>query len=56
MTEDEMLYREAMRCIENLVEEVLERCDEVAAENHFDRDWVLDRFRERFMRAKRSSS
>jgi len=52
MAEDE-LYKQAMKRIDELVEEVFERCDDVADKNHFDRNWVLERFREKFNATKR---
>lgn len=54
MTGDEKVYREAMKCVDDLVQEVFRRCDEVAEENHFEPDWILDAFREKFNRAKRN--
>lgn len=48
MENNEKLYFEALAVVENLVDEVIERCNEVAEENHFEREWVLRRFRERF--------
>lgn len=51
--EEEKLYNTAMEKIDDLVQEVFERCDEVAKENHFEQEWVLGRFRERFNRKKR---
>ena len=48
-----MLYKHAMKRVAELVEEVLQICDEVADENKYERDWVLDRFREKFNKARR---
>lgn len=56
MSEEEILYNQAMKRISELVEEVLESCDDLANENHYERDWVLDRFREQFNKAKRINS
>jgi hypothetical protein len=53
MTED-ALYKQAMKRIDELVEEVLQICDEVADENHYQREWVLDQFRDKFNKAKRT--
>ena len=53
MREDEKLYQDAMKCVDGLVQEVFERCDEVAELNHLERDWVLEMFREKFGRARR---
>ncbi|WP_192043673.1 hypothetical protein [Paenibacillus rhizovicinus] len=55
MVEDDELYKHAMKRIDELVEEVFQICDEVADENHYEREWVLDRFRARFSAAKRKS-
>ncbi|WP_066297798.1 hypothetical protein [Bacillus sp. FJAT-29937] len=54
MTEDEMLYKQAMKRIAELVEEVFLIFDEVADENQYEREWVLDRFRAEFNKAKRT--
>jgi len=56
LSEEEILYNQAMKRISELVEEVLESCDDLANENHYERDWVLDRFREQFNKAKRINS
>lgn len=56
MNEEENLYREAMKRVDELVEEVFERCDELADANHFEKEWVLERFREKFSQAKRKRS
>ncbi|NEZ44366.1 hypothetical protein GQA12_22875 [Paenibacillus alvei] len=56
LPEEDILYKQAMKRISELVEEVLEICDDVANENHYERDWVLDRFREQFNKAKRTIS
>ncbi|MGG4106735.1 hypothetical protein AAXB25_22815 [Paenibacillus lautus] len=53
-SEDDMLYKHAMKRITELVEEVFQICDEVADENQYEREWVLDRFREQFSKAKRT--
>ncbi|WP_145142125.1 hypothetical protein [Paenibacillus sp. Y412MC10] len=53
MDEEDTIYKDAMKRIAELVEEVIQVCDEVADENHYERDWVLDRFREQFSKAKR---
>lgn len=56
MSDDSKLYKEAMERIDELVEEVVQTCIEVADENHYERVWVLERFRERFNKAKRTIS
>lgn len=52
MDEEEKLYKKAMERIDELVAEVLQSCNDVADENHYEKEWVLDRFRERFNKAK----
>lgn len=54
MSDESTLYKQATKRIDELVEEVLQTCDEVADENHYEREWVLGRFRERFNKAKRA--
>lgn len=54
VSDESMLYKQAMIRIDELVEEVMQICDEVAEENHYERVWVLERFRERFNKAKRT--
>lgn len=51
--EDKAVYKQAMKRIDELVEQVMQTCDEVADENHYDRIWVMERFRDRFNQAKR---
>nr|WP_301289987.1 hypothetical protein [Paenibacillus sp. 1781tsa1] len=55
MDDDKKLYKKAIERIDELVDEVLQTCNEVADDNHYDRDWVLDRFRTRFNRARKES-
>ncbi|MGG3800436.1 hypothetical protein [Metabacillus fastidiosus] len=52
--EDKIVYKQAMMRMDELVEEVLQICDDVAEENHFERDWVLEAFRSKFNKAKRT--
>lgn len=56
MSDESKLYKEAMERIDELVEEVLQTCLEVADENHYERIGVLERFREKFNKAKRTKS
>lgn len=56
MTDEEKVYKEALNAVDELVQEVLARCDAVAEANHFEPEWVLDRFKERFGRAKRQNT
>lgn len=51
--EEDTLYNEAMKRIDELVKEVMYICEEVAEQNNYDKEWVLDRFREKFNKAKR---
>jgi len=53
LSEDEKVYKQAMERIDELVEEVIQNCIDVADENHYERGWVLDRFRAKFNSAKR---
>ncbi|MBU8773204.1 hypothetical protein [Cytobacillus oceanisediminis] len=53
MSDESKLYKEAMERIDELVEEVMQTCEEVADENHYERVWVLEKFRDRFNQAKR---
>ncbi|WP_200878319.1 hypothetical protein [Lysinibacillus fusiformis] len=53
MSEDEKVYKQAMERMDELVEEVIQICIDVADENHYEREWVLDRFRAKFNSAKR---
>lgn len=53
MSEDEKVYKQAMERMDELVEEVIQTCIDVADENHYEREWVLDRFRSKFNSAKR---
>lgn len=55
MSDDSKLYKEALERIDELVEEVVQTCIEVADENHYERVWVLERFREKFNKAKRTN-
>ncbi len=53
MSDDNKLYKQAMERIDELVEEVIETCLEVADENDYERVWVLEHFRKRFNKTKR---
>lgn len=53
MSDESKLYKEAMERIDELVEEVMQTCEELADENHYERVWVLEKFRDRFNQAKR---
>ncbi|QPA61340.1 hypothetical protein [Lysinibacillus sphaericus] len=53
MSEDEKVYKQAMERMDELVEEVIQICIDVAEENHYEREWVLERFRAKFNSARR---
>lgn len=53
MNEDK-IYKQAMDCINGLVREVIQRCEDVADENNYEKDWVLEQFKTAFNKAKRS--
>lgn len=56
MSEDQ-IYREAVREVNKLVEEALERCEEIANEKHFEASWVVERFSEKVLyKAKKYKS
>jgi len=50
---DEELLIDALRKMDELVDEVFETIIDVADENNFEREWVIERFREKFNRAKK---
>lgn len=52
--EDKILYKQAMKRMDELVEEVFQICDDVADENHYESEWVLEAFRAKFNKAKRT--
>lgn|GEM_PF-3756781 len=39
MSEDEKVYKQAMERMDELVEEVIQICIDVADENHYEREW-----------------
>ena len=47
------MYKEAMNRMDELVEEVIQTCNDVADENRYERVWVLEHFRKKFNTAKR---
>ncbi|WP_417203739.1 hypothetical protein [Acetoanaerobium sticklandii] len=51
MNED-IVYQEAIERINQLVDEVIQICDEVAEDNNYEREWVLEEFRKAFNKAK----
>ncbi|MGN8845242.1 hypothetical protein ACTNDN_20785 [Niallia sp. HCP3S3_B10] len=54
MSDESILYKEAMEQIDVLVEDVIQTCLEVADKSDFDRVWVMEKFRSRFNKAKRT--
>lgn len=50
----EKIYQEAMQRIDDLVEEVVNICDEVAEKNNYEKEWVFHRFQEKFSKRKRN--
>lgn len=51
--EDMKVYKQGLKDVENLVEEVIERCDDIADENDYEKEWVLEQFKNAFNKAKR---
>lgn len=43
-----------MKRIDELIEEVFQICDDVADKNHYEREWVLEAFRAKFNKEKRT--
>ncbi|MFS0855258.1 hypothetical protein [Paenibacillus taichungensis] len=56
MNDERKIYMKAIKRIDELVDEVLHICNEVADDNHYEREWVLDQFRSHFNRARREST
>ena len=48
MNDEDKLYYEAMEAIRALVDGVLQTCQDVADQNDYEKEWVIDRFREQF--------
>ena len=53
MTEDERVYKAAMERVDALVQEVIDLCDEVAEEGHYEKEWVFQTFRSKLNAAHR---
>lgn len=51
--EDDKLYMQAMEDVKELVNTVIEQCEEFADEYYYEKHWVVDRFREEFNKAVR---
>jgi len=47
MTEDD-LYKQAVSDVKDLVEYVINECDDFADKYNYDKEWFRDRFREEF--------
>lgn len=52
--EEDSLYQDAMKKIDELIEDVFTHCEEVAEQNDYSKAWVLDIFREKFNRNRRN--
>lgn len=46
--QEELLYNSAMNRMNELADDVAQECCKVACDNHYERDWILERFRECF--------
>jgi Leu/Phe-tRNA-protein transferase len=53
MDNDVKIYEQAMKRIDDLVDEVIQTCYDVADQNHYEKEWVLEQFRDAFNKAKR---
>lgn len=53
-TEDK-IYIEAMIKVDDLVQDVFNMCEQIADQNNYEKAWVIDRFKEKFNRAKREN-
>jgi len=56
MNEEERIYKEATKRIDEMVQEVFTMCDTVADLYDYEKEWVFERFRERFNKAKRENT
>lgn len=50
--DEELLYKLAMKEMNNLAEDVLNECIEFADSHDYDKEWVIDRFQEQFQKVK----
>lgn len=50
--EEELLYKLAMKEMNNLAEDVLNECIEFADNHDYDKEWVIERFQEQFQKVK----
>lgn len=47
MDDNEKVYITAMQRVDELVEEVIQQCYELAEENEYEKNWIIARFKER---------
>ena len=50
--EEELLYKLAMKEMNNLAEDVLNECIEFADSHDYEKEWVIERFQEQFQKVK----
>lgn len=50
--DEELLYKLAMKEMNNLAEDVLDECIEFADSHDYDKEWVIERFQEQFQKVK----
>lgn len=50
--DEELLYKLAMKEMNNLAEDVLNECIGFADSHNYDKEWVIDRFQEQFQKVK----
>lgn len=53
MDNEDEIYEQAMNCINELVKEVIQKCADVADRNDYEKEWVLEMFKEKFNKAKK---
>jgi len=51
--DNDVLYKQAVSDVKELVEYVISECDEFADRYNYDKEWVRERFREEFNRRKK---
>lgn len=55
-SEDDIVYKQAIDDIKNLVNDVIVQCEGFSAEYYYEKDWVFDMFREQLNKTIRSSN
>lgn len=50
--DEELLYKLAMKEMNNLAEDVLDECIEFADSHDYDKEWVIERFQAQFQIVK----